>query len=204
LKCRGVKTGGVADSSDIALAILAAGNSRRFGRDDKLVAPFRGKMLGLHTTDRFGAMPFGHKAVVASASRHPCADGWHAASFDIVVNERARAGMGTSVAAAARWAGERGARALIICLADMPLIPRAHIENLIAAFDGDVKGIAATSGLESPCPPAIFDVRHFDMLARLDGDTGARTLLSDAALIALNPKLLIDIDRREDLTQADI
>ena len=103
--------------------------------------------------------------------------------------------MGTSIAA--------GVRALVNCdrvivmLADMPLVSRAHLERLIAA-----QGVAFTRYHDGSAGcPAIFPRSVFPLLETLDGDRGARSLdLGDAELIAPSQKRqLTDIDEFSDL-----
>lgn len=187
------------DFPDICVAVLAAGYSRRFGDRDKLTAIYREKMLGLHIADTLQPFHFRKSAVITAKADHPCVSGWQKAGFDILINQNAQHGMGSSVALAAQMALQAKASALLICLADMPLIPRSHIERLHATLDASTTGIAATSGLRAPCPPAIFEEQHCYALTQLDGDQGARSLLKHAATVPLDPQLLIDIDRPGDL-----
>jgi len=192
----------VADPSEICVAILAAGNSTRFGAEDKLTALLNGKMLGLHMSDRLAGIKFAQKVVIASASHHPCLDGWSASGFQTLVNAAASSGMGTSVALAAKFAADSDAKGLLICLADMPLIPVRHFQKLLTSFDGDDPDahVASTDGKRN-LPPAIFAKNMLPDLMRLDGDMGARHLLANAVKVELAEHLLIDIDDPETLTR---
>ena len=183
----------------IAVAVLAAGQSRRFGEADKLAAPFRGKPMGLHVCDKFGILPVAARWMVAAETNHPCADGWRAAGFDILLNPQAESGMGSSVALAARNAQAAGMTALIIALADMPLVPESHFANLM-----DRAGrfsIRASHNGETATPPALFGSEHFRWLAEAKGDAGARKLLHRADFIDCPAQLLVDIDDPETLAR---
>ena len=92
-----------------------------------------------------------------------------------------------------------GARAVIIALADMPLVTAAHIEALAAGFDGNL--IASRVGGRK-MPPAIFAASHFAALTALGGDRGAGGLLADAPSLPLSPDEALDIDFAEDLAKA--
>lgn len=174
------------------MAVLAAGGSRRFGKADKLVAEFRGAMLGLHACRTLGPLPFAHRWVFASDAAHPCVGEWQEAGFAVVPNPDAKSGMGSSVALAARLAQEVGVTALLIALADMPLVPAAHFAGLLGQALPDAL-VASHNGV-SPTPPAIFGSDHFGQLMLASGDTGARRLLAGAATLPCDPAWLVDID----------
>ncbi|MFL0355828.1 nucleotidyltransferase family protein [Erythrobacter sp. GH1-10] len=187
----------MARSARLAVAVLAAGSSRRFGVEDKLAAQFRGKMLGLHATDAIPCDLFRHRWVIVATEDHPCAKGWRAAGFEIEPNSRAEEGMGTSVALAASLAIGAGADALLIALADMPLVPQSHFTAL--ANRSTPGGVAVSSDGSARMPPAIFGAKHLPHLARLGGDIGARAILSEGEAIECPPEWLVDIDTPEAL-----
>ena len=105
-----------------------------------------------------------------------------------------------SVAQGVAAARAGGARAVLIALADMPFVPADHILALVAAFDGDRIGTTADG---VTMPPAIFGAAHFTALTALTGDRGGAMRLADAAKLALDPALAIDIDRPEDMARAE-
>ena len=181
----------------VAVAVLAAGQSRRFGEADKLAAPFRGTMLGLHACRTLAPLPFAFHWVVAPDTDHPCADGWRGAGFAVVPNPDAASGMGSSVALAARLAADTGATSLLIALADMPLVPAIHFADLLERAAPDV--LLASHNGEAPTPPAIFGCAHFGELSASRGDAGARKLLRQAETLACDPDWLVDIDDPESL-----
>jgi molybdenum cofactor cytidylyltransferase len=184
------------------LALLAAGQSRRFGDSDKLSAWLGDKMLGLHAAETGAAMSFAHKLVIASPE-HDCAGQWSDLGYRVITNEDAAQGQATSVRLAAAHAIEAGASALCIMLADMPFVTRDHIGRLIATFEQS-GGTVASARNGQAMPPAIFSVDAMESLLALEGDSGARTLLSEARLVVGDDPLLIDIDTPEDLARANI
>lgn len=186
----------------VYMAVLAAGASRRFGEKDKLAARFRGKPLGEHVCDNAPMDRFakGNAVVITAIIDHPCRTAWEKAGFQLALNARADDGMGTSVALAALLAMQAKANALLIALADMPFVPRAHFEYFIAACRKPDDIIASKSGA-ARMPPAIFGRNRIDALTRLSGDTGARALLKDARTIECPPEWLIDIDTPEALAR---
>lgn len=190
------------DSSDLVIAVLAAGRSKRFGVEDKLAAPFRGRPLGLHVTDTLAGMSSARQFVIVANEQHPCAAGWRASGFETVLNAKAYLGMGTSIALAASLTMASRSSVLLICLADMPFVPRSHVESIVgAAMRLGPDGIVASTNGEAVMPPACFRQKRFKALSQVDGDQGARALLPDAEQIACAPELLVDIDHPDDLAR---
>lgn len=190
------------DFSTIALAILAAGQSARFGAADKLAADLGGRMLGTVIADRLAGLGWHSASVVAASPDHPCAAHWREAGYRVLVNPQAASGMGSSVACAAREAAAKGAEALLICLADMPCVSLRHIRAL-ASTGAEATSITASSDGTRPMPPALFGSAHFPALASLQGDSGARELIANAPTITAPAGELIDIDQPRDLAQAE-
>lgn len=179
--------------SGLAVAILAAGRSARFGAEDKLAAQFRGKPLGLHAALALADLDFSGRWVIVRSKDHLCVSGWKSSGFEPVVNPDAAAGMGSSLACAAMLAGESGADGLMVCLADMPLVPSGHFMALVQAWMPQGGKIASKDG-PLIAPPAIFAREHFPALARLTGDQGAKPLLKDARHVISPPGVLADVD----------
>ena len=189
-------------SLDLVIAVLAAGRSERFGVDDKLAALFRGKPLGLHVTDNLVGVSSARRFVIVANEQHPCSTGWQAAGFETVRNAKAHLGMGTSIALAASHALAARSGALLICLADMPLVPQSHFESLVsAAFRLGPDGIVASTNGAAMMPPACFRQNRFNELSQLAGDQGARALLREAEQMACAPDLLVDIDDPDELAR---
>jgi molybdenum cofactor cytidylyltransferase len=93
-----------------------------------------------------------------------------------------------------------GARAVLLALADMPLVPAEHIRALAAGFDGDRIG-TSTDGVTMP--PALFGTAHFAGLTALTGDRGGAMRLAGAPTVSLDHVLALDIDTPEDLIRTE-
>jgi CTP:molybdopterin cytidylyltransferase MocA len=115
---------------------------------------------------------------------------------DVLVNARANEGLGTSAALAAQWAA--GSDALLILLADMPLVSTATLEKLV-----DACGPAAVRYPgDKPGAPACFPADLFAALEALTGDSGAAHVLRGVpslTLVETSAEELRDVDRPEDL-----
>lgn len=121
-------------------------------------------------------------------------------AFSVVELDCERPLQSRSLASGVAAAAAAGARAVLIALADMPLVPTRHFAALAARFDGDR---IATSVAGTVTPPAIFGSSHFGALRFLEGDKGARSLLEGAPVVALEEIDAIDIDLPEDMQRAE-
>ena len=181
----------------LAIAVLAAGASRRFGNCDKLAARCGDLPLGLHGAAKLAHIPAQHRWVITSRADHPCAQGWRESGFALEVNGQAQEGIGTSLALAARLALNAKSRFLLVALADMPLVPASHFRALVAAAHKAGAGAIAVSGPDAGparMPPAIFGQGHFPALLKSSGDKGARDLLGKGLAIACPQDWLMDVD----------
>ena len=175
----------------IALILLAAGRSERFG-SDKLTALFRGRPLWEWAAA--AAENAGFESlylVIGEHSRVTPRERWQP-----VVNPDAERGLGTSIAAGVRAAAHHDR--VVIALADMPLMEPAHLRLL-----GQETGAIFTRQSDgSAGSPGAFGQEHFAQLRTLDEDRGARSLsLPNALVIAPQTSdMLIDVDTPSDLT----
>ncbi len=182
------------DFDQIALVLLAAGHSRRFGTP-KLGEKLRGKMLVHHAASTLSATGFANKIAVISDNDW----GLEAFGFSLV---RTNAGtQSESLAAGITEAQKSNLHAIMIALGDMPFVPLAHYQRLVDAFDGNC--IASSNG-NIPMPPAIFGPDHFAALCHVQGDTGAKAILQNAPVIIASANELADIDTPEDLIAATL
>lgn len=119
--------------------------------------------------------------------------------LEVVANDRATDGMGTSIAAGVAAAPD--ADGWVIALGDMPWIRPDTIGAVADAVD-------AGASIAAPCfngvrgHPVGFSARWRDALLALDSDVGARGLITSAELRLLptdDPGVIRDIDRPGDL-----
>lgn len=160
--------------SETALIMLAAGASRRFGSTDKLLANFNGRPLLAQSLAVYDTLPVSRKiAVIApdSATQDIC----RAADFDIVVNQKADDGMGTSMAAGINAA--QGVDHALIALGDMPHIRPTTPQMLLRAID-DAHSIIVPHYHGRAGHPVVFAATHFANLQKLDGDKGGRGIIT--------------------------
>lgn len=129
----------------------------------------------------------------------------------VTVCEDADLGMGHSLAHAVREARARWPhlQALLVMPADMPWVQPVSVQAVAQALV-QVTGAQPACGIVVPVTPTGqrghpvgFDARHFDALAALQGDAGARHLLQSAAVERLmleDPGIVRDVDTAQDLS----
>jgi molybdenum cofactor cytidylyltransferase len=118
---------------------------------------------------------------------------------------QAAEGMAASLRAGATEALQRGAAGLMVLPADMPEITASDIEEMIAAFRAAAPPpiLRATTQAGEPGHPVIFPAQFFHALTQIEGDRGARDVLTrDASQIvdyALpDTRARVDLDTPED------
>ena len=184
-----------------AVIILAAGSSRRFGTENKLLADFRGKPLLAHVLGVVSSLTAAKKLLVTGHDRDRVAALGESFGILPVHNDQHLAGMGTSIACGVRNLDSTVAAAFIVP-GDMPLISAKHFLKLAASlrtpeticrplFDG------------RPGHPVLFGRAHFSALAMLEGEKGAQAVINAAAdnLVTIeqgNADVTYDVDTPSD------
>lgn len=178
------------------VVLLAAGLSRRYGAVGKLVADFRGKPLAQHAAETIGALPFSRRIAVCRTGDDDLAEMLSGLGFAVVRNPDTARGMASSLGLGVEAAGEP--QALVVCLADMPLVTAAHLRTLVERVTpgGIVASVAGPT--EPPTPPAAFSREYLPELLRIEGDKGARHLLQIAERVVAPEGTLADFDTPED------
>jgi molybdenum cofactor cytidylyltransferase len=187
------------DAGVIGAILLAAGESRRFGAGNKLMADLGGAPVVRRTAEaaRAAGLPLvavlGHDADAVRAAL---------AGLDAGFIEAAdwAQGMGRTLAAGAAAAQARGWEGALVLLGDMPLVPTATLAAIAAALDGP-EAVAVPVHAGQRGNPVGFGRAWFPRLAALTGDRGARALIAGAAVteIPAGPGALADCDTPEAL-----
>lgn len=184
-----------------AVVLAAGGGSRFTSEQHKLRAEFRGRPLAAWALDA-AAQAVGSSGVLAELAVVVGPDGLVGLlppAATAVDNPRWADGQATSLQAAVAWAAERGHDALVVGLADQPLIPASAWVAVAAAPDSAAIAVATYDG-QRRNPVRLH--RSVWPLLPVDGDTGAREV------IRRRPDLVwevacegqpVDVDTVEDL-----
>ena len=154
----------------VAGVLLAAGEGSRFGQPKALVE-LNGHTLaerGVNLLRAGGA----HPILVVTGAAPVELDGTHS-----VYNPEWRTGMGSSLRAALQALSDTDVGAVVVALADQPLVGAEAVARLIAAYrDGASVAVAAYHG--QPRNPVLLAREHWaEVIATATGDQGARTFL---------------------------
>jgi CTP:molybdopterin cytidylyltransferase MocA len=192
----------------IAAAVLAAGRGARFGgTTPKPLLEWRGRPLVAHALDAAvgsGLAPVllvvGHRAddVAAVVADEPTAPG----AIVTVRNDEWASGIGSSLVAALRWLLPRDdVHAVVVGLADQPLVGAAAYQRLARAYDGGaLLAVATYEGVRGN--PVLLAREHWEEAMTLTGDEGARVLLRRHAAVDVpcdDTGSPIDVDTPADL-----
>ena len=188
----------------VAALILAAGESRRMGAANKLLAPYRGKPVLLHVVDALGAVEFAQRILVTgheSAAVRACVG---EGRVEFVEAEDYAVGMSASIRAGI-CALAASVDAVLICLGDMPDVRSEDVTAIADRFlssSGEPIVVPMHAGRRGN--PILWPRRHFAALAELEADRGARDLLdtfeSEVVRVCVDhPGVLRDIDTPADL-----
>ncbi|MEQ9814238.1 MAG: molybdopterin-binding/glycosyltransferase family 2 protein [Azospirillaceae bacterium] len=191
----------------IAAIVLAAGQSRRMGGINKLLASVGGKAMVRHAVDAALDSGVAETVVVTGHESDAVEAALVGSGARFVHNPDFAAGLSTSVAAGIGALGPVIDAALII-LGDMPYVTGAHLRRLIDAYaplEGRAIVVPTVAGKRGN--PVLWDRRFFGAMRGLSGDVGARHLIGEHGdlvhEVALDDDALaLDIDTPEELRAA--
>ncbi|MGI9222369.1 MAG: nucleotidyltransferase family protein [Woeseiaceae bacterium] len=157
--------------------LLAAGSATRYG-GGKQTAAWLDSTLVRHASNLAASccaertiLVTGHDWTTVKSACDPLSGGF-------VVNENYADGVGSSIAQAVRSV-RHAASAVLVMLADQPLVTSGHLANLVATWTGGENEIVASAYAGTVGVPALFGAGCFADLCALSGDQGARKLLLD-------------------------
>jgi molybdenum cofactor cytidylyltransferase len=187
-----------------AALVLAAGESRRFGRP-KQAEPVAGEAMARRAARL--ALASGAAQVILVTGAHAEATQAAVADLDnarlrLVHNPDWAAGQSTSLQAGLAALGPE-VEALLCLPVDQPFLESALLRRLFALWRRGANLAAPEVEGELRGAPALFDRRFFSALAAVQGDQGGRSVLqahaAAAARLPVAPALLRDVDRPGDL-----
>jgi molybdenum cofactor cytidylyltransferase len=165
-------------SAGVAAIILAAGQSRRMGGPNKLLARFDGEPLVRQIVERALASKADPVIVVTGHRAKDIGDALAGLNLRMVHNPDFADGLATSLKAGLSAVPERASGALVL-LADMPGVTSAIIDRLIDAFRSrPLPAIVLPTFAGKRGNPVLWARAFFPELLSVSGDTGARHILA--------------------------
>lgn len=193
-----------APGRSVFAVVLAAGCASRFGRTKQLEVVDGAALV--RRAAELAREACGNNTILVTG--HDCtavANAAGDAARFLVINDRHTEGLGISIATAARTVSH-AADAILLMLADQPLITVSHLQALMKTWSGADDEIVATSFSGTMGPPVLFPRNAYPDLARLTGDRGARSVLQDKSYTMKTIKFedaQVDIDTPIDLANLE-
>jgi len=196
-----------AEGRRVAAIILAAGQSRRMGGPNKMLAEIAGKALVRIAAEQALASRARPVIVVTGHERDAVEAALNGLPVERVHNPDFAQGLSTSLKAGLS-ALPADVNAAIICLADMPLVDSALLDQLITSFDPGKGALIVLPTIEGKRGnPVLWSRRFFGDLMAIEGDVGARHLIGRypeavAELPVASRAAFLDVDTPEALRAA--
>ncbi|MEM7713509.1 MAG: nucleotidyltransferase family protein [Cyanobacteria bacterium P01_A01_bin.68] len=187
---------------DIGLIILAAGKASRMGKPKQLLT-YQGSSLisnavktGVNSTCKPVIVVLGSysEQIKPEIDKLP---------VQIIENLDWETGMSSSIRVGINLINQSNPNldAVIIALADQPLISEAVFNQLIEKYQDTNNKIIAAAYDDIVGVPALFDKTFFSELMNIEGDRGAKALMrkyKNEVLTIPIPEAAIDIDTQDD------
>jgi len=196
----------MAETQNIAVVILAAGESSRM-RQAKQLLPW-GKSTLLGNAIKEAVQSNSEKVyVVLGAKAETIQKQFNATEATWILNKNWKKGMGSSISCAINYILQSNMNydGILMMLCDQPLIDADYINKMISTFERSNKGIVATAYKHSEGVPVLFDKKYLEDLSNLEGSIGAKQIIADnsKSVVAINPNgKEKDLDTMEAYKQA--
>lgn len=186
--------------------LLAAGQSRRMGAANKLLARFDGTALARRTAERVMASRAAGTVAVLGHEADRLGETLSGLDIAQVENEAYATGLASSLKAGIGALPSSAAGALVV-LADMPELAAEDFNRLIDAFAGaEGRAIVRATHGGKRGNPVILPRALFGEVARLEGDTGARQIVESAPMDVIDVEIgraaSLDVDTPEAMSAA--
>jgi len=182
----------------IAILILAAGESKRMNGIKQLL-PWKNTTLLGNAIEQAIQSKGNAVYVVLGANADRISPTIADYQVQTIENKNWKNGLGNSIACGVDFVTKNQGSydAILITLADQPLLTADYYNLLIDNFVQNKAKIIASETNNSPSVPAIFDAIYFEKLTQLNQDQGAKEILITAQNEVYRlpaTAILIDID----------
>ena len=192
-------SGGAPRVPKIAAIVLAAGQSKRMGRKNKLLEKLDGEAIVARVVDAALQSPARPVVVVVGHQADRVQAALKGKPVTFTLNPQFADGLSTSLKAGIE-ALPHGIDGVLVLLGDMPQVDSNHLSTLMAAFNpAEGRAICVPTFGGKWGNPVLWAARFFPEMRALVGDLGAKHLISlhsevvrEVAIQA--PGVLVDID----------
>ncbi len=182
----------------IAAIILAAGQSRRMGKTNKLLADIDGLPMVRHAVQSAVSSVAAPVVVVTGHEGSKVRAALEGLDVTFVENSDFADGLSTSLRAGISVLPD-GIDGAVVALGDMPMVEPSHVNRLISAFDleeGRTICVPVTRGKRGN--PVLWGAGYFDEMASIKGDVGAKHLMG------LYAEAVCEVEVADDAVLTDI
>lgn len=183
-------------TATVAGVLLAAGESDRFGGENKLLVEIDGVPLVRRAAESLLASRVASVTVVVGHEGDRVRDAVSELAVDVASNPRYAEGQATSVSVGVESVPETDA--IVFALGDMPNVAPDSVNALIDAYRAGAGDALAAAYRGTRGNPVLFGAVHAPELAEVDGDVGGREILLRGDASALvetgDPGVLEDVD----------
>lgn len=189
--------------SNIAILILAAGNSTRMGKPKQLLK-WKSATLLDHTIDNATSIKDSNIFVILGAYHELIKSKIQHQKIQIIFNINWELGLGSSIAEGVKHliSTNSNYEGVLLMLADQPIVDSSYLKTLQDAFEvGKKKIVASDYGNNKLGVPALFDSSYIEELSELNQDKGAKKIIEnhiDNVIVLKAKHLISDIDTKED------
>lgn len=167
----------------IAVVMLAAGNSRRFGAN-KLLCQVEGNPLYIRTMRKLikagqilkKKKPYLELTFTAVVQYGKMAEVLLDEGIQVVYNPHPEEGISSSLKIG--LLADRDADACAFCVADQPMLSAETVARLLDTFESGEKGIGYVAFKGRPGSPSVFSKKYFYELLALTGDVGGKRVIA--------------------------
>ena len=186
------------NTKTIAALVLAAGQSKRMGQDNKLLLPYQDKTVLSHVLDQVKGAGIDKIFAVTGHQQDKVEQEISGHDVTFFHNDLYAEGMSTSVRLGIKSL-PKDVTAVIIILGDMPNISSDILKQVMADYNpaGDKKIIIPTHNGKRG-NPILWDRAFFGEFERLEGDMGAKILLMEY------PEYIHEVEVKSDAIFLDI
>lgn len=182
----------------IAALVLAAGQSRRMGRNNKLLAEIDGIAMVRRTAENILQSRARPVIAVTGHERERTEATLDGLDLSFAHNTAYADGLSTSMKAGIA-ALDEDVDGILVCLGDMPRVSPETVDKLISAFDPlEGRAICVPTWRGKRGNPVLWARRFFEEMMDVSGDVGARHL------IGTHGELVVEVEMKDDGVMIDV
>ena len=189
----------------IHAVILAAGASKRFGSENKLLVELDGVAILERVVCCIAHSGVGKTLVVTGADHEAITSLLSQYDVERIQNPKWTEGMGCSLALGVEQIDPLQHSGILVCLGDLPYLKVDTVQSVIERFKKlDGSRIVQPEYNERLGHPVVFPVSYYSKLVSLSGDRGAKSIIREEneyleRLSVDSSGVLRDVDRLDDL-----